>query len=619
MNRPEPETSSARETHAAAATTGALTWIVRCTLLGAAMTLAAITVLTLAAQLAGITFTVFAWTCACAGVAATIFAARVAWRGLRSARSTDRATSALLAIGALFGVVLALASNRLNCLDDYQYVPNARHHLEHPGEPMGFEVHYLDGGPIPFESHVFATSSAYEYARALISYFTGVDFLFAYYLIGAAIGGLLWPCALFLQLRPFCKDERAAVWGALATAGVVLLLGESLRAHGSSGLTRIYMGKILFLAVGLPWFCAVALEFLRARSRLAWVELIATALALAGLTPSALVLLPCFLGVLSIAHLLTAADRRQGLRSATPGLLGLAVVIVAGLVRRSLAPAELSFEADEDMFSFFHHARNVFGAGDSGSWPWTLIVFVPSAIGAATVSSRSDRRFLLAWVLSLVVFLLNPWVAPYAAEVLTTPWLYWRLFYLLPFPLVIGITVANGLSTDRGSRATALATGATLTLLVGLHFVPNSPSVFSDDLVEVGWPTYKVKRELVAPAQKIVETVPPGPMLAPRKLGQMVTMLRSGYPQIANEDFTFHFWGQRGRGDIAGRRNKAWKYVGGFTAEDEDFRAIVANPRVRSIVIDRRVLEPKDEEWLEAQGFTNGFATRLYHVRWRSR
>ena len=125
----------------------------------------------------------------------------------------------------------------------------------------------------------------------------------------------------------------------------------------------------------------------------------------------------------------------------------------------------------------------------------------------------------------------RPWSAPILVEHVTTPNIYWRLFYLLPFPLSMGIAV--GLLSERTgmlhSRARTVATACSgLALAVALG--ASSPTSIFQPPLRFGRAEYKLSRDHLEVARRIVEVAPPGPMLSPLDIANIVPSLSGEHP-----------------------------------------------------------------------------------------
>jgi len=587
----------------------------RCLGLGLAVGLGGAQALLLAAQLLGWTFEVAAPVAV--GLLVLGFGGG-AWRARPHAARPGRSGLALVLL-MLTCAVLALCSNRDLARDDSQYIPSARHFLEHPSEPMGFEVHWLEGGAKPFTSEFFLNSMPWDHLRAAVAHVLGLEFLDVYFLWGAVLGGLLLPLFLFRQLRGLVGSEGRAVLGTWLALLVVTLLGQQLRSLGMCGLTRIFEGKILFLAIGPAWFSCALMDALRGR-RIASLELAACSAALIGTTASAVTLLPCLFAVLVGAELIAAGDARRAvlrrLRGAALALLPLALYGVGMKVRSGLV---MEMDTRGAQRTVGHHLDLVLGSGEAGGLPHGWVVLVLGAVAALAILRGRDRRLLGGWFGLAIALLLNPLVDWWVSGWVTTPWLYWRTLYLLPFPLVLGVLGARSL---RGAGARGLpvsGVGVLAGLLLALHLVPGSPSIFRSHGTTLGAPRWKLNLELAEAAERIVERVPPGPMLAARSIGQLVTVVRSGYPQLHNGPHTFQFWDQRDERWRAHQRVLAGDFATQRSPEAiESFELVTQDHRLRSVVLRSLVVDGEVRRYLEQQGFSEHFRMEDFYLAWRT-
>jgi hypothetical protein len=197
------------------------------------------------------------------------------------------------------GTCLSLASYRPN-IDDAHYVPNTVYYIEHPNEAMGFKIHFVDSGSEPFVSYHFG-SLPFEYAQGIVAHMTHMNFLTVYYLVTPALFGFMIPLVWFYAISRFSFSSRAAITGAFIICLSVLLMGEQPRSFGNFAFNRIFQGKTVLLAVGLPMFAALTIDFFRAPSGRRWLYLFVTSVAMVGFSSSAAILIPM------LAFLLTGA------------------------------------------------------------------------------------------------------------------------------------------------------------------------------------------------------------------------------------------------------------------------------------------------------------------------
>jgi hypothetical protein len=258
--------------------------------------------------------------------------------------------------------------------------------------------------------------------------------------------------------------------------------------------------------------------------------------------------------------------------------------------------------------TFLGHAAFMFSL-DS---PTSLVLLAMSLAGALLTLRGWSRRFLAAWLLCAGIALLNPLVAPFLIDHVTSPNIYWRLFYLLPFPIAIGLTGA-ALGARVGVGATTrgnAAAGLLVCLLVGAHWIPGSSSIFRRGTeVRLGVKLRPAARDL---AQRVIESTPPGVMLAPWPLGNVISMLGGDHPQVRTKPDGLRLWFSRhelNRRITASdflKRGESRRQQGGVEAV---LALVERYPEIRSVLARGKVARKYDlERVLAAKGFTESHA-----------
>jgi hypothetical protein len=322
-----------------------------------------------------------------------------------------------------------------------------------------------------------------------------------------------------------------------------------------------------------------------------------------------MVILPTLAVVLVAAYAAVSQNHKIFIKTLLGYLLSSSYLIVYILVTLMFFDREsvsASSPISEDFpVTFLGHAGFFF----EQSGPATPIALIGSTILALLMTSGTARKFILAWIAASIVLFLNPIVSPFIIKYLTTPNIYWRLFYIYPFPLLLGLTGAKIFEyTSRFSMPvrSGLISGM-IFILVTSHFVPFTTSVLYLR-TEFGWPRYKMPPEVEKQAVALIAVTPSGPMLAPLPLGGVIAMLSSKYPQMRIFNEAERVWfGKRGMGDEMDRRICA----SDFLTDDEpdcfpEFQALLGYTNLRSVVIAKSAtLDSKVSSALNENGFTN--------------
>lgn len=561
---------------------------------------AALTVITHISQICGIPFYFYAiiGTCVSIIVIFIVLRSEISKEVLAAAISQRPVVLALLTC-CLLSVSLCLASHRYDS-DDSDYVPNMIYYMEHPKEAMDFKIHYLDSGGEPFVSYHISTSLPFERAQGIVAHMGRMNYLTVYYLLTPTLIGCMIPLVWFYFISRFSFPPHAAVTGAFFICLSLILMGEQHRSFGNFAFNRIFQGKAVLLAVGLPLFGALTIDFFRSPGKRKWLYLFAASMAMVGLSNSAAVLVPLLAAVLAVACSLSYVPTMKARIITIFKYLFTLVypVLYAGSILL-LSFGDVSGDSVVNQpwpVTFFGQAELVFAG------PVVASFFIIGTISAIVLVQKSERRFLITWAVLVIVLYLNPLVSPFIIKYVTSQNIYWRLFYLLPFPLVLGLSgaaVASRLETVGARWRRVVLIGAGVLLLAG-HLPSWSSSVFRHDTkTKLALPGYKVWG-LDYGRQVLDLAPPPGTMLAAPLVSYSLPMLTSQYPQMCiriGAAGIRAFMSQRGPQIEAEHRIKASRFLGGKMNKgnlDSLIRLIRQYGQIRSIVAYRRVAQARD-------------------------
>lgn len=534
---------------------------------------------------------------------------------LQIGRTDGRVLVLVLAAG-LAGAVMA-SVYRLPDMDDFAYVPDAVHYLTYPAEHMGYTIHYgYFGEKTPF-TIIEATSQPFEYVQALAAGLLGVEYLTVYYILMVAFAGFCIPLATFLLLAHLTDDTRQAAFAMLMVIGLMTLLGEGKNTPGSLSFTRLFQGKVVLLAAGLPLFAALSLDYLRRPSTFAWLILVPAAAAMAGLSTTAFFLIP----MLSLS-------------------LGVAVLVADGWNRRRLLTvvaygSSLGYLVGYALYASRAVSHLLSAGSQTKAWPTTFaghlwlflnlerpvtpVVFIASLVVVCLLMRGPRRRLLLAWIAVAALLFLNPIVAPLWITRLTGPSIYWRAFYVLPFVGMFGAAMIAILERLPAARRNAgwLLTVSVLAGCLAANLIPGSTSIFRRG-GEIGWPAYKLVDEALAVSRAVMANAPPGVMLAPREISGTTPMLRGGYPQLRIRDDTLIGWlTGLDRAADADWRIRASEFTAGQPGFQTDFERIVTSTAALETIVLRQDVYPLVGPLLAGQGFVHQASAGGYRIVWR--
>jgi hypothetical protein len=506
----------------------------------------------------------------------------------------------LLALALLCGF-LSLAALRPE-VDDVNYAARAVYFLAHPELPLDRAFHDHAFFEASLEYPLLLTYTA-ELFWAHLAWLLHLPFLDVYHRVAPFVGGALVPLAWTLAVARFTGSARGALLGAVAICAYLCVDGVSHNGFGNYAFVRIWHGKVLLLALGVPLFAAFALDWLERPRRAAWLRLLLGSVAADGLTSTALFLLPLLALALGAGHLAARGPSRRSLLE----LVGLGAALVHGValglfLRLEADPADYRYLGFEVGFpeTFLGQLALVFPPAP----PIAIAACAVSVLACLRLLPVERRRLLLGWFGGILALALNPLVMPLVVEHLSTPNTYWRIFYALPFPLTLGVAAALLAKRWQLSPRTTLAVAGVLLLgAAAANVLVPGPTTFGGLPFAPG--SYKLRPGIADELREIASHARPGSMLAPYDISSTLPLLSSDFPQASVEGyFLVHFARLEGMPDAARSRHRAALYVGGRSPTGlADVQQLVDDGLRNVVVVRARSFEPALVRLLQSHGF----------------
>jgi hypothetical protein len=308
----------------------------------------------------------------------------------------------------------------------------------------------------------FYAWSAFELWGALVSRASGVHTLALFRTLFAPLVFVLSVFACYELFR------RILPRGSVAVAMLVTLSYSTfgLSSHWTANnllLPRPAQGKTWLVHLAVPALVRIAYEFARRPSAGSFALVFLVCLAGLGYAPSGVFLVPATLG----AALLTYAALWPGRDSIVRGMIGsaaLAPLVAFGLWVGLRSDAKI-VEAFADRTQpgtwhdefFFTHLDFARGSGALEIFP---LVALPLA--ALFIRKREQLFYPAAFTLVLFATVVNPVVYPVLGGAFTGWEGYKRLFWLVPYPLLMGVLAAGLLQAATETRWPRAAGAAVL-------------------------------------------------------------------------------------------------------------------------------------------------------------
>jgi hypothetical protein len=474
--------------------------------------------------------------------------------------------------------------------DDAFYLGIANSVADRPADPvLKYDtLHGVPGLEMPSRHHRLRTL---EPLIGVVGLLTGLaPIVWAHWIfpLVIALGLVLAHRRLLRHLAP----DRWP-WALAATMVVLLTIGDAHCWHGNFGLVRLHQGKGVLVSVLIPLAIAAAIEFARRPTVKGWILLAAVQVAAIGVNPTAIGLIPLVVGCSLVA---AVALNRDGLRALVVGGQTSIYPVAVGLMLRSgLAPDIEHSIADLDSVDLVVRAAGlVLGTG-----VLPVVMAFVAVVAWATVPAGPGRRVLAALPLAFAL-VFNPWLAHAFAGLATGAQTYWRVFWLVPAPVLLGIVVTSPLALRRLPWPVRVA--GTVAVVVACAFaVPTIQLTSAYNYVRFAPFELKVPVRRGEVGQAVARLGSPGSLvLVPRLLGTWVTIWPNHpCPLMVREDY-LHF------GDLQEQQRRRFMtdWVTGVATSVADRSRFLAGLDVyRPTVVCLSRKHPAHQWWVEQAKF----------------
>ena len=270
---------------------------------------------------------------------------------------------------------------------------------------------------------------SYPTIEAVVSYWTGVNFLQVYYLVIPALAAMLSVFAYYGLFQRIGGGYAGTL--TLMTIIILILWGDESRSPGNFAFATFGIGKAMFYAVVCPYLVSSAIGVLTRRPG-SNLRLAVASISGIGLTQSAIVLVPLFFTGLILATWLVYREPPKRARY-LPFLVGLAIfsALGAGLVAYlgkipvALNPPDSSLREALDV---------VFGDGLRGPFSIASIALLP-----LLAQDSAKHKAVIATIIALLLVALNPVIVYLAGQIV------WSLTWRLQWLLLLAATAATGI------------------------------------------------------------------------------------------------------------------------------------------------------------------------------
>ncbi len=436
-------------------------------------------------------------------------------------------------------VVLTLVAHRPDA-DDAHFINWAINAIEYPDAPL---LHFDQKVSIPgaLETLALRKVHSFEVLAGVIAFVTKCEPIYIFHLVFPALGAIL---VCFGQ-RELIRLLEPNYWLIVFSIAILFLClnGEIHRTYGNFGFVRLHQGKAIMLSAIAPLIAAAGFRFGHHPSWVNWLRLAGTQICAMGFTVNAVWLGP-LISFLSIGAALN--NDKWGVRLKYWGLGQTASIYVLGLaVFYKLSYSMPSFVYSTPLSSmelFQYHFRLVFTQHPISVFQvavaCTAWIFVPSSL---------VRKYFL-YSICAVVLIGNPVTAKFIAGNVTGVETYWRIFWILPMPAMVGMVMIRPLTIVNRFHlrwANSFVFGLSLSGLIALGwnhsvFRPSNHTVMKP-------PGLKVTEEFKLAQALRGHLIGRPDITAPDKITIWVTTLLSHpYPLLAQSRYA-RLYGEEGQ------------------------------------------------------------------------
>jgi hypothetical protein len=438
---------------------------------------------------------------------------------------SDYSTLIMLSVLVVIGAALAFLSIRFHT-DDVFYTSRVVYYLKYIHEPMQ-PVYHHHALPNVTAMPAFICHTV-EFFWAYGALIFNQNFLDIYHLLVPVLGGMLIPLVWYLLLSKFSGNSLYAALGAAGICAFLTIDGGVNRSFANFTL-YIWIGKVFLMSVLIPLLIAYSLDFFHRQNFQNWGKLFLLGVAATGFSTTAIFLFPFLSLVLSAGYFIANIKEQNKLRIIFSYYSAFFYVgLIAFYLFLKINPSDYAFLGSAGWPDTF---KGQYELVFQNWFSFLSIIFYLSIILSLILLEAPVKKFLLGWLGALFIFFLNPVMMPLIAKYFTTNNNYWRIFYLLPFPLLLGVLIAS--LCEKKKLPARYAYGFFIFLIATaavINFIPARLSIFRQ--VDFAFAKHKIDPKIESEVIKIISVSPPGIMLAPIELSNVIPMYNPDYPQI---------------------------------------------------------------------------------------
>ena len=447
------------------------------------------------------------------------------------------------------------------------------------------------------------------------------DFVKFAYLVVSPISALMFPFSLYLLITRFTDDTLDAAFGTFAALLIITWLGEGDTAPGFWIFTRVFQGKCIVVSTGLCLFAYYSLNYFDHQGWNDWFRLVLLAIALVGMSSTAIMVLPVSAAILFASYLVAFSKKPF---QNVPAVAKLGAVYVVSLFYLFLAAAYIASVDSVAAAAYINRQYPSVFSGYALSFvnpqaPMTPIVLIVFCIASIFLAVKNVRMYVLAQVF-LPFLILNPWISNVLIKLFQG--VYFRMFYILPLFFSIGLTLSllfDRTKSLRRSIRVALWSVVLLGIFGVALILPTSIVKGMHSFAS----NYSGQRYDVA--MKVIRMISPRIVLAPDPISETIFTFNPAFPQmIIEKDNTNYFlWAQDRQQEGQLRMDTQAFLLGDPGKSNQNYKSFLTliqkYPEIGAVVFKEQILfkYPTMLNSLSTLGFQNSLNQSGFFIAWK--
>lgn len=412
--------------------------------------------------------------------------------------------------------------------DDVDHLVRAVHNFENFSQPL------LLRSPFAFvldeKANLFSTTRSYEHLCASLAQILSLKPIHIYHYLMPVLAGASVPVVWYLLLSRLTGSPEAAVFGAMWVVLVLCTDSPNHQSFGNWGFVRVWVGKCIFMTIVTPLSIKYLLDAFNTSSFSAHMRITAVSVIGLGLSPMTLFYFPILFFAVATSY--SAVEfRKIHLRNVflTGAFLSAYLVILGSshywVTQKMIAGWPVESQWPNDLIGI---ARIVFGSppGISGT-----IAIIALAL-LAVLKKWRVLVWLLVWTSIIIVPLSFPTISTWMSTHVTSRNAFWRTLYILPTFLCIGVASAE-LYKRLSSKRWVIGCVAIASTLIVIFLNSSLGGIGPWAKTNVSFPVLGLKLPPagLACSLEIIDTLKPGPMIAPEEISEILPIFTARFPQ----------------------------------------------------------------------------------------